>query len=107
MCHDFASLTLELNSSFWLPDNIVLSGQELMFTLSVWIGINDHLFNPETDSTKLDDVSELTVETVGLTGIKEILGVSNNLPGHLDMILIRVFLDTLVVEKPVVVVLID
>jgi hypothetical protein len=69
--------------------------------------INLYFLDSESNSAKFDDVSKAHIETVGQAWVQQVLGVPYDLPSHLNVVFVRVFLDALVVKNPVLIVFVN
>ena len=100
--HDIAPLALQiyrLNFS----DGMIL-GCHISF---IFITFDLHFFNSESDSAKLYDVSKTNVEPVGKRRVQFVIGIPHDLPSHVDMIFVRILLNWLVMEKPILIMLVN
>ena len=66
-----------------------------------------HFFDSEPDSAKLDDIAKSNVEPVRKRRVQFVIRIPHDLPSHVDMVFVRILLNRLVMEKPILIMLVN
>ena len=100
--HGITSLALQVYR-LSLSDRMILS----CYISIIFIAFDLHFFDSEPDSAKLDDIAKTNVEPVRKRRVQFVIGIPYDLPSHVNMVFVRILLNWLVMEKPILIVFVN